>query len=143
VEATEGFDNQGKKHATVFLHLRVILGDLAVGALESSITLCHLRECVVAIKSFSVGHDALVDGREAELVGVSLQGFVEAIVAFDNGGLVGLLARHEVVDRVVRQEEAACTASLRQLAELWRGREAKGEVVKEARSEIVGTGVEK
>ena len=98
VEATEGFDNQGKKHATVFLHLRVILGDLAVGAVESSILtrdrsglgasirrgsrmrngpvsgeyLCHLRECVVDIKSFSVGQDALVDGREAELVGVLL-----------------------------------------------------------------------
>ncbi len=34
--------------------------------------LCHLRECVVDIKSFSVGQDALVDGREAELVGVLL-----------------------------------------------------------------------
>jgi hypothetical protein len=45
-----------------------------------------------------------------------LQGFVEAVSAFDNGGRVGLLARHEVVDR-----------------------EAKGE----ARGEIVGTGVEK
>ncbi len=45
-----------------------------------------------------------------------MQGFVEAVSAFDNGGRVGLLARHEVVDR-----------------------EAKGE----ARGEIVGTGVEK
>ncbi len=41
VEATEGFDNQGKKHATVLLHLYVILGDLAVGAVERSIT----RDC--------------------------------------------------------------------------------------------------
>ena len=31
-------------------------------------------------------------------------------MAFDTGGLVGLLARHAVVDWVVRQEEAACTA---------------------------------
>ena len=29
-------------------------------------------------------------------------GFVEAVIAFDNGGLVDLLARHEVVDRDVR-----------------------------------------
>ena len=142
VEATEGFDNQGKKHATLFLHLRVVLDDLAVGAVERSVTrdrgglgvsirrgsrvrnrpvsseyLCHVRERVVAVKSFSIGQDALVDGGEAELVGDLLQGFVEAVVAFDNGGLVGLLARHEVVDRVVRQEEAACTACFGQLAE--------------------------
>ena len=37
VEATEGFDNQGKKHTTVFLHLRVVLGDLAVGEMDRSI----------------------------------------------------------------------------------------------------------
>ncbi len=76
-----------------------------------------MRERAVAVESFSIGQDALVDGGEAELVGDLLQGFVEAVVAFDNGGLVGLLARHEVVDRVVRQEEAACTACFGQLAE--------------------------
>ncbi len=38
VEATEGFDNQGKKHATLFLHLRVVLDDLAVGAVKRSVT---------------------------------------------------------------------------------------------------------
>ncbi len=72
-----------------------------------------MREGVVAVKPFSVGKDALVDGREAEPVGDLLKGFVEAVVAFDNGGLVGTLARHdEVVDRVVRQQEAACAARL-------------------------------
>ena len=34
VEAIEGVGDEGQKHAACFLHLRLILGDLAVGAVQ-------------------------------------------------------------------------------------------------------------
>ncbi len=37
-----------------------------------------MMEGVVAVKPYSVGKDALVDTREAEIVGNLLKGFVEA-----------------------------------------------------------------
>jgi hypothetical protein len=78
VEATEGFDNRGKKHTTVFLHLRVVLGDLAVGEMDRSIARDRGQLSVIIRGGSrllsdqsvaSVGQDALIDGGEAELVG--------------------------------------------------------------------------
>ncbi len=76
----------------MLLHLRVLLDDLAVGTVQGSVIryrggmggsmrrssrvcngpvsgeyLCHMREGVVAVKPFSVGKDAVADGREAEV----------------------------------------------------------------------------
>ena len=94
---------------------------------SASTFICQMAEHVVAIEALAVGQDALVDGRDTEFVGKALGSFVELVVPFDDLALVGLLARHEVIVRVLTEKESTGAVGGEEVAELGRGRKAKVE----------------
>ncbi len=85
----------------------------------------ELWQVEVGVNALAVGQDALIDPRDAKLLGDFLELDIELVVAFDDEHLRHDFAGEEVVDGVVTEEEPTFALGEGKLAELGADGEAE------------------